>query len=1137
MKQDTRREQLLDIINREFVGPDPINLPGLIQNNGEEILHSDPPRIRYAAGILFPQGVLPNVAEEADAKEAEALDVSDLQEEETVEEGEEKRSGTSELISEAEELINLSNAYRQSAISLTASVRLEDVISVNVSVGMYTTITEQDSVSNRKKNLYTRSSLCWNNNGSPIELPLEHEKIRRYDILDQGRQSHLRFSVTYRYKDRKGDRLIYTFTLENTKKLGDAAIRDEDCFFQTKFNLNSKNGFISLQENKRLNINDEDFQQNQLLYRNVKRYAIGHGCAVDWKEENEKVVEISTTVFPSYEIKPIVPSRILGVSLEMYKMSDYGDVEETITELETMCDKYRTWIDELKSKVVHLDNDNYRVTAARHIQNCLDCHVRMVDGIILLKTNPRVLKAFQYMNRAMLLQQLHYSLPIQEWIDNGNDDVKLVEKYERMPDVHEQDTWYDRENKVYGKWRPFQLAFILMNLKSMADRSCNERKNVDLIWFPTGGGKTEAYLGLSAFTIFIRRLNNSSDSGTAILMRYTLRLLTSQQYERAASMICACDIMRKEKPTELGETRISIGLWVGGETTPNKMSDAVKIYENLYNGKTDENPFIILKCPWCGAQMGLVHMKKNRRKVPGYQKKVGRKKEIVFQCDNLKCNFSKNDFALPLLIVDEAIYNNPPTLLLGTVDKFAMLPYRPEAQKLFGIYGSERKMPPDLIIQDELHLISGPLGSMVGHYETMIQELCIEHQNGNDISPKIIASTATISRAKEQCNALYNCGKDRVLQFPPSGLDAGDSFFAVEDKEKVGRKYVGILAPASSSYAMTTIRLYAALLYAASAIDVDEEAKRDPYWTNLGYFNSLRELGQAATWVSADIDEYLHTIYKRRHEDKAKEYRERRRYIWRYEELTSRIRSDKIPMSLQNLSIAYPSESGTKRPVDICLATNMISVGVDVSRLGMMTVTGQPKTTSEYIQATSRVGRNDSAPGIIFTVYNPGKPRDKSYYEHFKSYHSRIYCHVEPTSVTPFSSPLRERALHAVIIGLIRLLGNEGTYDNPKKFPSPEELDRIISIIEERVQSIDPTEVENTSNHIEEILRRWEDELPQKYHDFGAGSAVPLMYPAGSMRNEEWGDRGIPTPTSMRNVDSSCEVYVLKNRYSVAEEE
>jgi hypothetical protein len=1129
MSKDTRREQLIDIIKKEFVGPDPIQYEGMIQPNGEEILTVDPPRIRYSAGILFPQGVLDSQANFLDEKEDTMVTNTSLPEDERVEDSEEKKSGSGELLEDAEELINLSNAFRQSAISLTAAVVKGETVRVIVSAGIYNAITIRDPVTEKRSTKYVRSPLLWNNDDNFVILPTKNEKVKKIDIYDSGNKTNLKFAITYRYDDMQNNSIIYTFTLENAKKIGDASIRDEDCFFQTEFKIYSHNGFAFLPESKKVNINDEDYQSNQLLYRDVKSYAIGHGCSTDWSEDKDKVTEIKTAVFPTYEIKPIVPSQIEGVSLEMYKMSDLGNFQDTLLELTLMCEKYKKWIDELKLKSLILEDN--RETAERHINNCTKCYQRMMDGVRLLSTDAKVKIAFQYMNRAMLLQQLHYNLPLQEWEDNGDGDVCLTRKYQQLPDLNDTSTWYSN-NGQYGKWRPFQIAFILINLRSMAEKTCDDRNNVDLIWFPTGGGKTEAYLGLSAYTIFIRKLNSIDDTGTAILMRYTLRLLTAQQYERAASMICACEMIRREKCDELGESRVTIGLWVGNDSTPNKMSDAVKAYRNLYERKTQENPFIILKCPWCGAQMGPVHLKSKRVRIPGY-KKLMNPNQIVFQCYNNHCDFSKDDFNLPLMMVDDVIYKNPPTLLLGTVDKFAMLPFRPEAQKIFGINNGTRKTPPDLIIQDELHLISGPLGSMVGHYETMINELCIEKINGLEIRPKIIASTATISRAKEQCNALYNCGIDKVTQFPPSGIDAGDSFFAIEDKTKVGRLYVGIMAPASSSYSMTNIRLYASLLYGAKEIDVQDEKERDPYWTNLGYFNSLRELGQTATWVSADIDEYLHTMYKRRMKDKEENYKDNRRYIWRCEELTSRIRSDKVPMSLQNLSITYPTERDEKRAVDICLATNMISVGVDIPRLGMMTVTGQPKTTSEYIQATSRVGRSLNAPGIIFTTYNPGKPRDRSHYEHFKSYHSRIYCHVEPTSVTPFSAPLRERALHAILVGMIRLFGNEDTYNDPKIFPSNEDLKHIIKVIEDRVESIDKDELDNTRIHIKEILKIWKNQSPQKYQDFRAQSVVPLMYPAGTIRNVDWEERGIPTPTSMRNVDSSCEVYVLKNDYTI----
>jgi len=480
-------------------------------------------------------------------------------------------------------------------------------------------------------------------------------------------------------------------------------------------------------------------------------------------------------------------------------------------------------------------------------------------------------------------------------------------------------------------------------------------------------------------------------------------------------------------------------------------------------------------------------------------------------------------------------------LLLGTVDKFAMLPFRPEAQGIFGYENGIKKTSPDLIIQDELHLISGPLGSMVGHYETLIHELCTQRAAAGEFHPKIIASTATISRAKEQCHALYGCGEQNVFQFPPSGLDAGNSFFAMEDKNRNGRKYVGILASGSSSDTTTAIRLYSALLYGAKTMKVDFEELRDPYWTNIGYFNSIRELGQAATWIRADIDQHLDVMYKRRYDDKRyekEEYRKHRRYIWRDEELTSRIESHKVTASLENLKVKYPSEvdeNGKVKeyPIDICLATNMISVGLDVSRLGLMTVAGQPKTTSEYIQATSRVGRDaDKAPGIVFVLYRLGRPRDKSYYEHFRAYHSRVYCNVEPTSVTPFSAPLRERALHAIMIGIMRLEGTREFNADPPNPPDRLVYEKVRAIIENRVEDIDHEELDATLNHMEHIIQRWEDWEPKRFQDFTSGNELPLMFPAGMRRNEAWGEkRGLETPTSMRSVDASCEAYVLENRY------
>lgn len=1141
---DFRRSQLIEIVEKEFIGPDPIDFEGYKQENGEEILFSDPPRTRYIAGILFPQEVSEDESSEINEGELEDLELMNPDNE-----GEElpQSSGDSaEYLENAEELINRSNAYRQSAISITVAIKAGDMINMKVSAGKYSTISSTDSRTGKRISRYFRSPVEWDNDGCALVLPKTGEGLSTFPVKGE----NLQVDITYRYK--RDNYSIYTFTLENTNVNG-GLFSDDQCYFQTKFTLFSQNGFQALPDSQKINAADEDYKSNQLLYRDVRNYAIGHGCATDW-DDGDKVTWISTATFPSFEVKPIVPATIPGVALEMLNYGPEAEFSKSIKELKLMCDRYEEWINARKEEIntftTKYPGKNYEDTALRHIANCMDCLTRMRNGILLLEGNTLVRTAFQYMNLAMLMQQLHYNLPLQKWTEsNDGKDLQLENPLAILPDAYNDSTWYDKEHKVYGKWRPFQLAFILMNLQSMADRHNPEREIVDLIWFPTGGGKTEAYLGLSAYTIFIRRLMNKDDAGTAILMRYTLRLLTAQQYERASSMICACDLIRKEHEDLFGKTRISIGLWVGVATTPNKIKDAVAKYDALKQGKSDVNPFVILKCPWCGAQMGVVSRGKEVKEIPGYERISGpkRQKKIIFRCSNTKngCDFSQKDYPLPLYVVDEDIYNKRPTLLLGTVDKFAMLPFRPEAQGLFGYSDGEKITAPDLIIQDELHLISGPLGSMVGHYETMINELCAIQTDGKIIYPKIIASTATISRAKEQCHALYGCSRDKVFQFPPSGLSAGDSFFACEDKSRNGRKYVGILATGSSSDATTAIRLYASLLYAAKELDVVDEKLRDPYWTNIGYYNSIRELGQARTWIRADIDQHLDVIYKRRFYDKAyskEEYRLRRRYIWRDEELTSRISGDKVTASLSNLNIRYPAladENGRVKdyPIDICLATNMISVGLDVPRLGLMTVAGQPKTTSEYIQATSRVGRDaGTAPGIVFVLYRPGRARDKSHYEHFKEYHSRLYCNVEPTSVTPFSAPVRERALHAIMVGMMRLEGDKAYNESKPTIPDKRIVDHIKSIIENRVENIDPEELDDTMERWNYILDCWEAWNPKywepkKNRDYSYTNDVPLMYAAGTHKNEAWGDRGIETPTSMRSVDASCEAEVLARKY------
>ena len=588
------------------------------------------------------------------------------------------------------------------------------------------------------------------------------------------------------------------------------------------------------------------------------------------------------------------------------------------------------------------------------MDHCRVCLQRIRNGIGLLKSDARLLEAFMLANRAIRMQQLHGRRPKRP----------TNQPFEKLP------TSYAPTKDSPGRWRTFQLAFILMNLSSITPMENGddhpERSLVDLIWFPTGGGKTEAYLGLAATDIFLRRLTRPSNAGCTVLMRYTLRLLTAQQFQRASSMICACELIRRERPHDLGDEPITIGLWVGESLTPLYRQPALKALNNLAKPNSQEaNEFQLLKCPWCGTAL-------DEHDNLGYVAD-GKPKTVIFVCPEPECAFSTRKSKLPVVVIDEDVYDSPPTLIIGTVDKFAMLAWREQAGRIFGVGTADDHDPPDLIIQDELHLISGPLGSVVGLYETAIDLL----SSWKGRKPKIVASTATIRRAWHQCKALY----DRTTsQFPPQGLDISDSFFAKENPDSPGRVYVGVFATAAPSFVTAMVRTLGGLFQSCNSLKLPTgatEETRDPYWTILQYFSSLRELGHAATLVEADIPEYMWSIATRTNLPK-----ELCRSLGSPVELTSRRTADEIPEILERLELRYPrkSKEPKDRPLDTLLATNMISVGVDVDRLGLMLIVGQPKTTSEYIQASSRVGRSTKAPGLIVTMYNPGKPRDRSHY-------------------------------------------------------------------------------------------------------------------------------------------------------------
>jgi ATP-dependent helicase YprA (DUF1998 family) len=412
-------------------------------------------------------------------------------------------------------------------------------------------------------------------------------------------------------------------------------------------------------------------------------------------------------------------------------------------------------------------------------------------------------------------------------------------------------------------------------------------------------------------------------------------------------------------------------------------------------------------------------------------------------CVNRDCDFhTSRARPIPLHAVDEPIYRRLPAFMIATVDKFAGMPWIGEIAGFFGAVerhdadgfysaaeparGQPLSAPlfsPELVIQDELHLISGPLGSMTGLYETALDALCTrETGDGRQVRPKIVASTATVRRAERQIAALFD--RPAVQVFPPPGPDRHDSFFAqtMPADDPGGRLYLGLAAPGISPrvvFLRGVVTLMSAAQYAWDQFaGKPEDNPSDAYMTLVAYFNALRELGAARRLVEEQIRSRLEIYGLRKRVGETNAGLANRSIAYEPVELTSRIPTYEISQTKDRLSETFVNQ---KSRVDVALATNMIAVGLDIIRLGLMLVTGQPKTTAEYIQSTSRVGRDPKRPGLVVASLNMAKPRDRSHYERFRAFHTSFYRGVEPTSVTPFSPRALDRGLAAVAVALSRL--------------------------------------------------------------------------------------------------------------------
>lgn len=980
--------------------------------------------------------------------------------------------------------INAANVYRPSAMALTMIVSAsEKSLTVRFECAHYSHHEEEEFYDKKTKddngvestetkkrivNKYTRRKIdC-----GDVVFNLESKKVLKPNNIPDNIGIDLFVRKTYA----DGSHLVTISVKNKLKAQNREVLQNISALFQCHLSVISKVGFLPISE-KENRKNDIESQTLNMLYRDDYNFASGHGCSVKWQENNDTVIQIESEFMPVAELLQMDPCKMAKFNCFNMEYWNKSVQKNGCDELDSFIDLYGKWLKGQTDKAKKLVA--YKTAVTEIFKNAEDCIKRLRHGVKYLRSNNTVWESFLYMNEAMLLQRVNYAKTKKKTISPSS-----------------------------VSWYPFQLAYILQIIPDIVDNKSEWRNVVDLLWFPTGGGKTEAYLGLSAFVIFYRKLSKGYDgNGVTIVMRYTLRLLTAQQFERATALICACEYMRQKY--KIPGCEISIGLWVGMDVTPNTLKISKENITKIMDGERVHkgNPVQIFHCPFCGENIDVGNYKIDLT--------------MRIKCPNINCNFHNG---LPIYVVDEDIYLVRPTLLLSTIDKFARIVWE---EKTVAIFGSDGKgMPPELVIQDELHLISGPLGSISGLYEGAVDELCTH----NNVRPKIIASTATIRNAKKQIKALYN--RDS-FQFPPTSIDLNNSFFAIRvDKDRrPARRYIGVCETGGSLLDIL-VRVYGCMFFALNyleAIGVEEEIL-DQYFTIIGYFNSLKDLGSSATVIIDRVGLYSNSLRLHKFKKIADEAGLNKVNIHFYNELTSRKSSKEIKEVLDELEIKYPDE----RAYSYVLASNMLSVGIDISRLGVMTVYNQPKSNAEYIQATSRVGRSN--PGVVMSLYNAMRSRDKSHYEQYTYYHRTFYKHVEPTSITPFSYRAVEKALHSVYVALIRhkityLRENADVVNYRKEDPMVLEIKKYLL---NRINDIDSTASEYANEWLEHFETLWESAAKNKseYFYYSLKNKMPETTYTLLVEAEKDNLSGLPsTLNALRNVDIPSNVFLL-DRYS-----
>jgi len=1080
------RAKLIETLQLDLVGPSPGH-----PLEAEQLWEREPPSRWYLTGFLVPTGA--PESQRHDPQGEEVLDAVVGSEEGAGDDDVEPDSAPARKV------------FLPSSMGISVLVpKGVKSLSAEVLWGDYTKVASQDPEHPERK-VWQRSQ-----RSHSVDVPLPAKGLGQVELPES---RGVRLYVSARDVSNlgpqggelpTGTRAVSVFVVNERDPEAEERI-DEGLIFQAQLRLTLKEGFVARPNLRGLIDDDADERIADLQYRDAFEFSVGHGVSTHaGVDDSGQCRDVRSTWVPTAGVEKVEPTSIAGVVLSMEKLAEVSSLAQARTALGTFVTEYGSWI---AAERTGAPTQARRAEVAKDLlDRCELARQRIARGIDELE-DPLVLEAFRIANRTMATAARQRAAQIKGW---------------------------SPEKVSPPTWRPFQLAFMLMNLRGIGKPTDAEREVLDLLFFPTGGGKTEAYLGLAAFVLALRRLRDPSvtSSGVSVLMRYTLRLLTLDQLGRAATLICALELERQRDVEKLGKWPFEIGLWVGRKATPNRMgkkgdndrsSARARTIAFQNDSRFKPSPIPIENCPWCGTKFEATSF----RLVPNPDQPA----DLRITCSNEDCPFTR-DNALPIIAVDEPLYRRLPCFIIATVDKLASLPWLGTPGKLFGkverydsagFYGPSDGagggklprplLPPDLIIQDELHLISGPLGTMVGLYETAVEALCRRELNGKAVLPKIVASTATVRRAEAQVRALFN--RTQVDVFPPPGPDRRDSFFGhtVSASEKHPRLYVGVAAQ-GRSLKVVLLRVYLAMLSAAKKhYDALGGAANpinptDPYMTLLGYFNALRELGGSRRIVEDEVRSRLQGYFRHRRVNEIDCPFVDRTIRFEAIELTSREPTNRVADAKRRLALWFSED----KRVDVALATNMISVGLDITRLGLMVVLGQPKTSAEYIQATSRVGRDEERPGLVITLLNVHKPRDRSHYERFEAYHETFYRAVEATSVTPFAPRAVDRGLAAVVVSLAR-------HGEPALTPAARAADlaqyrarlgwlkgTIRSRAENHAKDLDPAERQELGSkmdsRVDDLLDAWEQIAAEKaavqaglqYGPFEARPRPPLLH-------------------------------------------